>query len=357
MRLRQALKPFCAEEQIRPIEPSPQLFYYRNKMEFAFGGLKEGPVKLGLRKKGSFDWVVDVSECRLLSPETGVLLQAVRQWAEKEKLPTYHLKSHRGFLRYLVVREGKNTGERLVHLITAQGELPRETFLEALAGSGVRVTTALWSVHGGVSDVARGETTTLLTGEGFITEHLFGQPYRISPTTFFQTNTRGAEVLYGHIPRLLGGVPGALVDLYCGCGSIGLSLAGQVQRVWGVDVHGPSIEDAQTNARLQGVSHARFDAVNADNLFHERAFLEEWLKPGMRAVLDPPRPGLSKDVRRGLLDHPIQRWVYVSCNPNALAQDLAALTSLYRVVEAVPVDLFPHTPHVECALALERRSV
>ncbi len=149
------------------------------------------PPLLGLRRKGRFDRVEDLSECRLLSPEAGPLLAAVRGWAVAEKLPTYHLRSHNGFLRYLVVREGKNTGQRMVHLVTARGTAPRDSFLKAVDDAGVRVDAALWSVNAGLSDLAFGEPRAVWRGDGTITESLEGKPYVITPTGFFQTNTRG----------------------------------------------------------------------------------------------------------------------------------------------------------------------
>jgi 23S rRNA (uracil1939-C5)-methyltransferase len=340
--------------EFRPILPSPQVLYYRNKMEFAFSGLKDEPPLLGLRKKGKFDRIVDLKECLLMSPEAPVLLEAARRWAEKEKVPTYHLKSHRGFLRYLAIREGKNTGQRMVHLVTAAGALAREPFLSALEATGVRADTVVWSVNDGLSDVAYGSASEVLRGSGHIEETLGGLPFRLSPTTFFQTNTRAAEVLYGVVGDFMGGKADILMDVYCGTGSIGLFLARRAGRVVGVESHAPSVESARANAQAQGASHAEFHSLDAAALSGRRDLMVLWRRAGTVAVVDPPRPGLSAPVRRLLLEDPVERVVYVSCNPKALAADLAVLSAVYAVEKVQPVDLFPHTPHVETVVSLRK---
>jgi 23S rRNA (uracil1939-C5)-methyltransferase len=352
--VRRVLAPFSPAAFL-PILPSPDTVYYRNKMEFAFGGLKDQPPLLGLRQKGKFDRIVDLTECRLQSPEVGPLLAAVRAWAIQEKLPTYHLKSHRGFLRYLVVREGKNTGQRMVCLVTSEGEIPRESFLAALRSSEARVDTVVWSVNAGLSDVAWGEERAVLLGPGFIEDKLGDLTFRISPRTFFQTNTRGAERLYQVIK---GGLPtsgGTLFDLYCGSGSIGLYCADRVKHVIGIELNPQAVADARSNAESFGVSQTEFHAMDASTFAQSAEFLERWKSPGARAVLDPPRPGLQPDVRKLLLDHPIEQWIYVSCNPESLAKDLVSLASTYRIDSVQVVDLFPHTPHVETVVFLNKR--
>lgn len=347
------LQPFCPDG-VLPLVPSPDEFHYRNKMEFAFGGLKDQPPLLGLRQKGKFDRIVDLTECRLQSPDVGRLLAAVRAWAVHEHLPTYHLKSHRGFLRYLVVREGKITGERMVVLVTAEGTIPRDSFLDALRSSGARVDTAVWSVNAGLSDVAWGEERAVLLGRGFIEEKLGNLRYKISPRTFFQTNTRGAERLYQMIRDRLPSSAQTLFDVYCGSGSIGLYCADRVKKVIGIELNPQAVLDAQSNATSFGMSHAEFHALDASAFAQSERFKEYWNGPGAVAVMDPPRPGLSADVRKLLLDHPIAHWIYVSCNPEALARDLSVLTPTYRVHSVQPVDLFPHTPHVETVVVLQK---
>ncbi|MBK8575871.1 MAG: class I SAM-dependent RNA methyltransferase [Elusimicrobia bacterium] len=382
--VRRVLQPFPVTTFL-PMVSSPDECFYRNKMEFAFGGLKDAPPLLGLRQKGKFDRIVDLTECRLQSSEVGRLLASVRAWAVKENLPTYHLKSHRGFLRYLVVREGKNTGQRMVVLVTAEGEIPKESFLEALKSSGARVDTVVWSVNAGLSDVAWGEERAVLIGPGFIEEKLGNLTYKISPRTFFQTNTRGAELLYqvikeglsqkAHSLPLVGAagirVSGAwddkaaetdrgrdvvLFDVYCGSGSIGLYCADRADRIIGIELNPQAVADAQANAQAFGISRVEFHTLDAASFAKSPHFLEAWKAPRSVAVMDPPRPGLQPDVLKLLLHHPIHRWVYVSCHLEALARDLSLLSPTYQVEAAQAVDLFPHTPHVETVVVLQKRA-
>lgn len=352
--MRRILVPFSPATFL-PIVPSPDIYFYRNKMEFAFGGLKDQPPLLGLRQKGKFDRIVDLTECRLQSPDVGQLLAAVRAWAIKENLPTYHLKSHRGFLRYLVVREGKNTGQRMVCLVTSEGEIPRESFVAALLSSGARVDTVIWSVNAGLSDVAWGEERAVLLGTGTIEDRLGDLTFRISPRTFFQTNTRGAERLYQVIKEGLPKSGGTFFDLYCGSGSIGLYCADRVGRVIGIELNPQAVADARSNAEAFGVLRTEYHAMDASSFAKSSDFLSLWKAPGAMAVLDPPRPGLQSDVLKLLLDHPVEQWVYVSCNPEALARDLVLLSPTYTLARVQVVDLFPHTPHVETVVVLQRK--
>jgi 23S rRNA (uracil1939-C5)-methyltransferase len=353
--VRRVLAPYSPAAFL-PLIPSPDIYFYRNKMEYAFGGLKDQPPLLGLRQKGKFDRIVDLTECRLQSPDVGPLLAAVRAWAIKEKLPTYHLKSHRGFLRYVVVREGKNTGQRMVCLVTSEGEIPRESFVAALQSSGARVDTVIWSVNAGLSDVAWGDERAVLLGSGSIEDKLGDLTFRISPRTFFQTNTRGAERLYQVIKEGLPASGTTLFDLYCGSGSIGLFCADRVERVIGIELNPQAVADARSNAEAFGSLRAEFHAMDASTFAKSPDFLDRWKSPGAMAVLDPPRPGLQPDVRKLLLDHPIDQWVYVSCNPEALARDLVFLSPTYHIERVQVVDLFPHTPHVETVVVLKKRS-
>lgn len=324
-------------------------------MEFAFGPAPEGGVALGLRQKNKFDGLVDLKECRLISPDAGVLLQAVRQWAATEKIAPYNLRNHSGFLRYLVVREGKNTGQRMVNVVTAAGGLPKESLVQALEKSGVSISTVLWTVQDGLSDVTYGGESTVLKGSGFIDEKLGSLTFRISPNGFFQTNSRGAEGLYRVIKDFVGPRVEALVDFYCGAGTIGLFCADGAGRVLGVEKHAPSVEDARWNASRQEATHAEFHAADAAAFAANPACLSVWNEPGTVAIMDPPRPGLPPPVKRLLREHPVERWIYVSCNPKALAVDLPLLAEMYQVDTVQPVDMFPHTPHVETVLLLARK--
>jgi 23S rRNA (uracil1939-C5)-methyltransferase len=353
--VRLTLAPF-SPGRFSPIRPSPDVFHYRNKMEFAFGADGAVPPALGLRRKGSYKDLVDLSECRLLSAEAPALLAAVRGWAARQGLPAYRSASRRGFLRYLVVREGKNTGQRMVHLVTAEGELDGGPLLRALDDAGVRADSVVWSVNAGLSDVARGEFRRSFRGPGYIEDSLLGRVFRVSPGAFFQTNTRGAEILYRIVADSLGDGVDTLLDLYCGAGTIGLCLADRARRVIGIELEPAAAEDARANAIRLGAAHAEFWTSDAGAAARGPELVGLWSRPGTVAVVDPPRAGLAPALRELLRARPLERVVYVSCHAEALARDLAVLTEAYRLDAVHPVDLFPHTPHVETVACLTRRT-
>ena len=250
-RVADLIAPFVA---ISEILPSPDVWYYRNKMEFSFGDVyppQEGapPLKLGLKPKGRWFEIIDLQECFLLSPETPALLAAVRRWAIENKVPPYINKRNTGLLRHLVVREAKNTGQRLVMLVTAPGAIPTESFVKAVE-SAYPATTVIWGVNGKVSDTAVSEKLGALYGPGYIGETLrFPDQeihFRISPQAFFQTNTRGAERLYTLLRTWVQELaPQAALDLYCGGGGIALSLSGVVPKIYGVELNASAVADAK----------------------------------------------------------------------------------------------------------------
>ena len=350
-RVRTLLRAYEVEEW-RPIIPSPDEWHYRNKMECACGVWDEQLV-LGLRAAGRFDQVIDLQTCFLMSTECLDVLHRVRQWAKAQGLKGYHRRRHEGDLRYLVLREGKNTGQRMaVLLMTGEGALrcapTPPVDLRPL------LTTCWIGVTDEKSDVAQTKDMRLLWGPGTIEEKLGSITYRISPYSFFQTNTRGTEKLYALLQTWGKDIRGALVDLYCGSGGITLALADSFDRVVGIDTNRDAIEDARKNAELNGIQNAEFVCEDA----------QEFLKklPGSKLsvqlsamVVDPPRPGLHPQALRNLLEMNPPRLAYISCNPESLARDLQSLVPFYRIRSAQPVDLFPHTAHVETVVFMEHR--
>lgn len=338
---------------------APDLWNYRNKMEFSFGdvypAVESGPwLKLGMKPKGRWHTILDLEECHLPSPEAAPLLKAVREWAEREKVPPYNSHRHVGLLRNLVIREAKNTADRMVVLVCSEGDVPEESFVKAVL-SVYPATTILIGRHGSVSDTAQTDTVETVYGPGHIKETLQfpdgAVSYRISPSSFFQTNTKGTEVLYGIVrewARELGG--GLALDLYCGGGGIALALAGACRKVAGVELVESAVRDAQANAALNGFTNCDF--------YHAKA---EFLLPALLdmgpdfAVVDPPRAGLHKAAVQALLKDSPSSLIYVSCNPEALARDLKPLAERYSVERLKSVDLFPHTGHVETVALLKRR--
>ena len=334
---------------------APRIWNYRNKMEFSFGDIYPpipgGWLKLGLKPKGRWYEILDLAECHLPSPEAAPLLAAVRAWAEREKVPPYNSHKKEGQLRHLVLREAKNRAERMVILVTTTGEIPKASFVDAVL-SVYPATTILVGRNVKVSDTAVSDSLEVLTGPGFITETLrFPEDsvdYRISPQSFFQTNTLGTEVLYGLLREGVRELKAkSALDLYCGGGGIALSLAGACEKVIGVESNPSAVADAKANAERNGFKNCDFYGGSVEFLLP--SLLD--MKPEA-AVVDPPRAGLHAHAAQALVADAPPVLFYVSCNPEALARDLKALSSRYRVDRLVAVDLFPHTEHVETVVRL-----
>jgi 23S rRNA (uracil1939-C5)-methyltransferase len=337
---------------LEPIVPAKSRFAYRNKLEYSFTQTAAGPA-LGFHMAGRWDEVLEVEKCWLTTDLGNAIRNTVRDWAREERLEAYDQAEQRGYLRHLVVREGRNTGQALVQLVTAAGErFDRDHFVETL-----QRFPEVRSVHWAVNETPAEMTnlpTTLLWGDEAIEEQLCGLRFRVRPNAFLQTNTAMAERLYGlagDYAALTGGE--TVYDLYCGIGTIGLSLAPRALTVWGVEASEESVACALENAELNGITNAAFFAgETADSLaeLHERAGDPDVV------VVDPPRAGLSgKAVRRvGRLEPP--KIVYVSCNPTTLAGNVKELAASwgYRLERVRPVDMFPHTPHVESVALLIR---
>lgn len=337
---------------------SPAVWNYRNKMEFSFGDVYPPEpgrwLKLGMKPKGRWYTILDLEECHLPSPEAAPLLAAVRAWAEREKVPPYNSHKKDGQLRHLVLREAKNRAERMVVLVTTTGEVPKESFVDAVR-SVYPATTILLGRNEKVSDTAVSDALEILAGPGHITETLRfpdgAVDYRVSPHSFFQTNTKGAEVLYGLLREWTRELGSRLVlDLYCGGGGIALSLAGAARKVIGVESNPAAVTDAKANAALNGLDHCEFYGGTVEFLLPALLDMEP-----EAAVVDPPRAGLHAAAVAALLASAPPVLFYVSCNPDSLARDLAALESRYAVRRLVGVDLFPHTDHVETVAWLPRK--
>ena len=339
-----------AEPPLEPILRAESIFRYRNKLEYSFTPTPSGPA-LGFHKAGRWDEVLDIAHCWLTTELGNRIREAVRTWARDSGLRAYDQAEHTGFLRHLVYREGRNTGQVLVQLVTARGQLPAESFVAAL-----RRFPEVRSIHHAVNDRPAEVTnlpTTLLWGDEAIEEELAGLRFRIRPNAFLQTNTAMAEQLYalaGEYAALSG--EETVWDLFCGAGTIGLALARDALTVWGVDISEESIACALENADLNGITNAAFYAGEVGDAIEE---LRDRSGEPEVVVVDPPRAGLSgKAIRRlGRIGAP--RIVYISCNPTTLAGNVKQLAADfgYRLVRAQPVDMFPHTPHVETVALLE----
>jgi 23S rRNA (uracil1939-C5)-methyltransferase len=335
---------------VKPIVPAESEWRYRNKLEYSFGAGPDGQLVLGFHHPGRWDLVDDVTDDVLASDRINELRERVKAWAREQELTAYDRRSSDGFLRNLVVREGRRTGELQVRLVTSPGDFNRDTFVEAAKDA----NSILWTESAGVGETTRGGKTTQLAGKATIQEELSGLRFRISPEAFFQTNTEMAERLYA-IAAEAAALTGRerVYDLYCGSGTIALTLAGYAREVWGVEVVESAIADAIKNAKLNGVDNAKFFA--GDVRTAARPLLEQAGTPDV-LVVDPPRAGLSAKIVRRIIEMESPRIVYVSCNPTTLAPNARQLVDDggYSLLSVQPVDMFPQTPHIESVALLER---
>jgi 23S rRNA (uracil1939-C5)-methyltransferase len=337
---------------LEAIVPAASQFHYRNKMEYSFTQLESGPT-LGLHKAGRWDEVLEIQKCWLTTDVGNAIRNTMTEWAREEKLTAYDQETHEGYLRHLMIREGRNTGQALVQLVTNRGErFDRERLIEVLTQV-PEVKSIHWSINEGLSETTE-LPTELVWGEDAIEEEIGGLRFRVRPNAFLQTNTEMAEQLYA-IAREFAGLTGneTVYDLYCGIGTIGLSMAKDAMTVWGIEISEESVACAIENQELNAIGNTAFFAGNVGEVL---ADLRTRAGDPDVVVVDPPRAGLAGKALKRLGEIAAPRIVYVSCNPTTLAGDLKRLSEDYgyRLVRARPVDMFPHTPHVECVALLER---
>ncbi|MBW3593499.1 MAG: 23S rRNA (uracil(1939)-C(5))-methyltransferase RlmD, partial [Actinobacteria bacterium] len=332
--------------------PADAIFHYRNKLEYSFTNTPVG-VGLGFHKAGRWDELIDVDKCWLTTDLGNAIRNTVREWARDEIQLAYDQETQEGFIRHLVVREGRNTGQALVVLVTAPGELEGGERLVAA----LRRFPEVRSIHWGVNDRPAEVTnvpTRLLWGDEAIEEEILGLRFRVRPNAFLQTNTTMSERLY-RLAIEYAALTGeeTVWDLYCGIGTIALAMAKDALTVWGIEQSEESVACALENADLNGSANAAFFAGDVAAAVEE---LVERSGPPDVVVVDPPRAGLSgKAVRRvGRLEP--KRIVYVSCNPTTLAGNAKELVGDwgYRLERVRAVDMFPHTPHVETVALFTR---
>jgi len=330
------------------IVPAVEQWRYRNKLEYSFGTAADGTLVCGFHAPGRFDEIVPLDDCLLASERGNGAREQVLAWCRDQGLTAWDRRDQRGLLRNLVVREGRRTGELQVRLVTSPGAIDGDSLAQAVDCDGL-----FWSQATGLGESTQGGETRRLAGSKRLRERLGELELLISPDAFFQTNTEMAEVLYGAAVELAG-LRGheRVFDLYCGIGTIGLTLASRAREVVGVEIVEPAVADAIDNARRNEITNASFFA--GDIRLAMRELVERAGRPDV-CVIDPPRAGLSQKVVRRVVEAAPKRIVYVSCNPTTLAPNAAQLTEAGYVLRRVrPVDMFPQTPHIECAALLER---
>ena len=342
------------EPPVQPIVPAVEPWRYRNKVEYSFGRSDSGELTLGFHRPGRWDVIDPIAEDILASERVDAMRESVLAWCRGQGLSEYDRESHKGFLRNLVVREGRRTDKLQVRLVTSRGPFPHDEFAAALEADSV-----LWTQIEGVGETTQGGKTRKLTGSATLPEkvELGGTTlsFEISSDAFFQTNTEMAERLYATAAELAG-LSGRerVFDLFCGIGTISLALALDSAEVIGVEVVERAVADAIENAKRNGVDNARFYAGDVRTAM--RPLIEEEGTADV-VVVDPPRAGLSQKVVRRVLEAEAKRIVYVSCNPTTLAPNARQMVEAGYELKAVrPVDMFPQTPHIESVAVLDRYS-
>ena len=335
---------------VEAIAPAVETTGYRNKLEYSFGESEQGVLALGFHRAGRYELIDDVTDDVLASARVNQVRETVKAWCQEEGLSAWDRDGQGGFLRNLVLREGRRTGQLQARLVTSEGDFRAPALAEAILAESV-----LWTRTPGVSETTREGKTTVLGGAPYLEEELLGLRFRISADAFFQTNTEMAERLYKSAVELCGlSRDSRVLDLYCGIGSLSLALALDAGQVFGVEIVERAVADAIENAQLNGIDNARFFAGDVRTAM--RPLLEESGKPDV-LVVDPPRAGLSQKVVRRVLEARAERIVYVSCNPTTLAPNARQMVDAgYELRTVRPVDMFPQTPHIECVALLEARA-
>ena len=337
------------------VKASPKEFAYRNKMEFSFGDeYKDGPLSLGLHKKGSTYDVLTASDCKLVHEDMNKILVCVLEYFKERKVSYYKKMQHVGYLRHLLLRRGDTTGEILVNLVTTTqeeydlSELTEQLLQLPLEG---KIVGILHILNDSLSDVVKSDETRVLYGQDFFYEKLLGLQFKITPFSFFQPNTKGAEVLYETVREYIGDIRDLTVfDLFSGTGTISQVLAPVAKKVIGVEIVEEAVEAAKENAERNGLSNCEFIAGDVFEVLDD---IKE--KPDV-IILDPPRDGIHPKALPKILDYGVDRIVYISCKMTSLARDLELIQQRgYTVEKMTAVDQFCETVHVEAVVLLSQQ--
>jgi len=352
-----------------PIIGADETSHYRNKLEFTFCNKKfipsdefrklksEGAEIIneggfgGFHAKGVFDKIVEIDTCHLQNEPTNLIRKAIVAYALENQLPFYDIKSHQGWLRNVVVRSA-TTGELMINIVLGYEEEHKSTLFDQLLKQFPQITTLLYTINKKFNDSIYDLHPKVYFGRGSIIERLEDFQFKISPKSFFQTNSRQAEKLY-QVAREYAELNGTqtVYDLYCGTGSIGIFASKEAKKIVGVELIAEAIEDAKENAALNGILHSVFVAGDVIDICDD-AFFEKHGRPDV-VITDPPRAGMHEKLVRKLLEIAAPVIVYVSCNPATQARDIALLDEKYRVTKIQPVDMFPHTHHIENVMQLK----
>lgn len=340
------------------VKPSPVTQEYRNKMEFSFGDeYKDGPLALGMHKRGSFHDIVNVSDCQIVDEDYRKILTCTLEYAKETGLPYYHRMRHIGFFRHLLVRKAVKTKEILIDLVTTtesefEKEFDGQRWVKKLLSLELDGTIAgiLNTKNDSVADVVKDEGTEILYGQDYFYEELLGLKFKITPFSFFQTNSLGAEVLYETAREYIGETKDKVIfDLYSGTGTIAQILAPVAKKVVGVEIVEEAVEAARENAELNGLNNCTFWAGDVLKVIDELGEVPDLI------MLDPPRDGVHPKALEKITNFGVDRVVYIACKPTSLARDLEMLQGRgYRVERIGCVDLFPGTVHIETVCLMSK---
>ena len=353
--VRALLEPVCPEIPFEGIVPSPVHSEYRNKMEFSFGdAYKGGPLSLGMHKRGSFYDIVEVDQCKIVDEDFRAVLTTTLEHFREAGVPFFQKMRHEGYLRHLLVRKAVKTQQILVDLVTStQMEVDLQPWVDKLLALPLKGSFAgiLHTKNDSLADVVQDQGTDILYGQDFFYEELLGLRFKISPFSFFQTNSLGAEVLYSKAREYIGDTKDQVVfDLYSGTGTIAQILAPVAKKVVGVEIIEEAVESAKVNAGLNGLTNCEFLAGDVLKVLDT---IEE--KPDF-IVLDPPRDGIHPKALDKIIDYGVDRMIYISCKPTSLARDLVVLQERgYQVDRCCCVDMFPNTGNVETVAILSKK--
>lgn len=337
------------------IEKSPEEYEYRNKMEFTFGDMeKGGDLTLGMHVKNRSFSIITVDNCEIVDKDFRNILTTVVNYFNKKGLPKYRVMSHEGFLRNLVIRKAKNTGEILVNIVTtSQMEFDFKEIVDILLSEEYKgqIKGILHTINDTLSDVVQVDKLEVLYGRDYIIEELLGLKFKIAPEAFFQTNSKGAETLYSIVKDFLGDASSKVVfDLYCGTGTIGQIVAPKAKKVIGVELIEEAVKAANENAKLNDLNNCQFIAGDVAKVIKDVKH-----KPDI-IILDPPRPGVHPVALEYVVKFAPKEIIYVSCNPKTLVNDLEYLIDNgYKLEKAKGMDMFPHTPHVETVVKISKK--
>lgn len=337
------------------IERSPKTKEYRNKMEYTFGDeMKDGPLTLGLHKKGKHIDILTVDGCFLVDNDFIKVLTSTVEYFNEKNIPYYRNMSHKGYLRNLVVRKGINTSEMMVNIVTSsQEDFDMTDYKDMLLNLDLDADLAsiLHTINDGLADAVNCDELRVLHGRDYIQEEILGLKFKISPFSFFQTNTKGAEELYKIAREFVGEHNDKIVfDLYSGTGTIGQVMAEKAKKVYGIEIIEEAVDAANKNAKLNNLTNCEFIAGDVAKTVNKLK-----AKPDI-IIVDPPRPGVHKDAIRDISKFDSKEIVYISCNPKTLVLDLVEFKKYgYEVEKVKCMDMFPNTPHVETVVKLYKK--